>query len=337
MIKMMANDIKKHKEIATVLAAAALCLMVRNAVAICVILTLCIAALLAEKVLSDRQVNRKLTALTDYISAVQDDLSLPAIETDEEGAFGILQSEVYKVVALLRQKYAAENKQKRYMADMLSDISHQIKTPLTAIQLMTELLEQPALDADKRLEYAEKIDTQVTRITWLIRNLLTLSQMEAGVLQMKRKELKLTELTAQIRGSLDIMAELKGVEFLTDIPDGLTVKGDPHWLCEGLTNIVKNCIEHTFDGGTVKMSAERNPMFTTLTIEDNGSGIDAHDLPHIFERFYKAKNASAQSVGIGLALAKQIIGGHNGTVEAQSTPGVGTVFTVKLYHIGQLH
>lgn len=333
MIRYWVDDIKKHQEMTTVLAAAVLCLIVRNAVGIGVILAVCIAALLAEKYLADRALRRRLKALTDYISAVQDDLSLPPIETDEEGEFGILQSEVYKVVALLRQKYSTEEKQKRYMADMLSDISHQIKTPLTAIQLMTELLEQPTLDAYKRLEYAEKIDTQVTRITWLIRNLLTLSQMEAGVLRMKRKELPLTELMAQVRGSLDIMAELKGVEILADVPDDLTVKGDPHWLAEGLTNIVKNCVEHTESGGYVKISADRNPLFTQLTIEDNGTGIAPDDLPHIFERFYKAKNSSAQSVGIGLALAKQIIGRHNGTIEAQSEEGKGSVFTVKLYRV----
>lgn len=251
-----------------------------------------------------------------------------------ESEFGILQSEVYKVVALLREKYSAEKKQKLYMSDMLSDISHQIKTPLTAIQLMTELLEQAELDDEKRLQYAEKIDSQVTRITWLIRNLLTLSQLEAGVLEMKFNTVSLDKIVEQLHNSLDIMAELKGVGLDINIPHGLMINADIHWLREALMNLVKNCIEHTDEGGNVKISAEQNNLFTCLTVEDNGSGISEKDLPHIFERFYKAKNTSAQSVGIGLSLAKQIISAHNGTLLADSVLGEGTRFTLKLYRMG---
>ena len=216
------------------------------------------------------------------------------------------------------------------MADMLSDISHQIKTPLTAIQLMTELLEQQSLDEDKRLQYAERIDSQVARITWLIRNLLALSQLEAGMLKMKMSPVELSELMEDINGSLDIMAELKGVALVTEIPD-ITLDADRHWLREALMNIIKNCIEHTDEGGHVIIKAVQNNIFTQITIEDNGSGISENDLPHIFERFYKAENSSAQSVGIGLALAKQIIGGHGGIIDAASTKGVGTLFTIKIY------
>ena len=197
-------------------------------------------------------------------------------------------------------------------------------------QRMTELLEQPGLDEEKRLQYAERIDSQVARITWLIRNLLALSQIEAGMLRMKMAPVELTELTEDITASLDIMAELKGVALVTDIP-AVTLNADRHWLREALMNIIKNCIEHTDEGGKVDISARQNNIFTEITIEDNGSGISESDLPHIFERFYKAENASAQSVGIGLALAKQIIGGHGGIIDAASTKGVGTRFTIKIY------
>lgn len=313
---------------------ALMCLIVRNFAVISVILTVCIIALISERYICARNFDRKLRVLTDYITAVQDDLSLPEIENTDESEFGILQSEVYKVVALLREKYSAEKKQKLYMSDMLSDISHQIKTPLTAIQLMTELLEQAELDDEKRLQYAEKIDSQVMRITWLIRNLLTLSQLEAGVLEMKFNTVSLDKIVEQLHNSLDIMAELKGVELDINIPHGMMINADMHWIREALMNLVKNCIEHTDEGGNVKISAEQNNLFTCLTVEDNGSGIGEKDLPHIFERFYKAENASAQSVGIGLSLAKQIISAHNGTLSADSILGEGTRFTLKLYRIG---
>ncbi len=318
---------------AAAIVAAVLCIVVREPVYCCVIIGVYAAALLAENAVSEHMTNRRLTRLIDYITRVQDDLSLAAPECSAEGLTGILQSEIYKVVALLREQYSGEKKQKEYMADMLSDISHQIKTPLTAIQLMTELLEQPDLADEKRLEYAEKIDSQVARITWLIRNLLALSQLEAGMLKMKPSALSLPAVIAEIGESLAIMAELKGVDLTYDVPD-VSVNGDRHWLREALMNIIKNCIEHTDEGGYVRIGARQNNMLTELTIEDNGCGISAADLPHIFERFYKAENASAQSVGIGLALAKQIIVEHGGMVEAESEKGKGTTFTVRLYRMG---
>ncbi len=322
---------RKHYPIFILAAAAALCLILREPVRIIAVLVLCIAALAAERYVRVRKTDRQLRALTDYLTAVQDDLSLPDLKDTGEGELGILQSEVYKVVALLREKYSLEKKQKLYLSDMLSDISHQIKTPLTAIQLMTELMEQPELDDESRLQYAERIDSQVNRITWLVRNLLALSQFEAGVLSIKRDPVRLGALAEQLRDSLDVMAELKGVELELRLPEAMTVMGDEHWLREALLNIVKNCIEHTDAGGAVRVLAEQNSLFTRLVVEDNGCGIGEKDLPHIFERFYKAENASAQSVGIGLSLAKQIITAHNGTLTAESALGKGTRFTVKLY------
>ena len=324
--------LKKHIMVFTVLAAGVLCLLVRCSYGCSFILGLCCVILVAEGYIEQGRMRRKLLSLTDYITTVQDDLSLPELYDTEEGELGILQSEVYKMVALLREKYSIEKKQKVYMSDMLSDISHQIKTPLTAIQLMTELLEQPVVEDEKRLVYAEKIDIQVTRITWLIRNLLTLSQLEAGVLTMKREVLKLSELMQQLHESIDIIAEIKGVLVNLQVPENMIIQGDSHWLREALLNIVKNSVEHTGEGGSVKVYAERNTIYTKITIEDNGSGIEEKDLPHIFERFYKAENASSQSVGIGLALAKQIISAHNGTIEVESKQGKGTTFQVKLYH-----
>ena len=307
-----------------------LCLLFHDLLISCILTGAFAAALLAENIISGIRLERRLNTLIDYITKVQDDLCLAAPECSSEGLTGILQSEIYKVVALLREQYSGEKKQKEYMADMLSDISHQIKTPLTAIQLMTELLEQPGLDEEKRLQYAERIDSQVSRITWLIRNLLALSQLEAGMLRMKLMPVSLNSLMEDIKSSLEIMAELKGVSLVSEIPD-ITLEADRHWLREALMNIIKNCIEHTDEGGHVEIKALQNNICTEIIIEDNGSGISEKDLPHIFERFYKAENASVQSVGIGLALAKQIISGHGGLIEVKSTKGEGTSFGIKIY------
>ncbi len=313
-------------------AAAVLCMMLHSPAGCCIVLAVLAVFLIGESILTDARRKRRLTELIDYITRVQDDLTLSAPECSDEGLTGILQSEIYKVVALLREQYSTEKDRKEYMSDMLSDISHQIKTPLTAIQLMTELLEQPDLDGDKRLQYAEKIDSQVGRITWLIRNLLTLSQLEAGVLKMKPVSVDLGELMEDIRSSLEIMAEVKGVSLEVKVPD-TEIKADRHWLREALMNVIKNCIEHTDEGGNVQVKGSENNLYTELIIEDNGSGISEKDLPHIFERFYKADNSSPQSVGIGLALAKNIINAHSGIIEAESEKGRGTKFTVKIYAV----
>ena len=321
---------KLYIKLAAAAAVIVICLAVRQPVLCCAVIGVFAAGLLTENIISDYLLKRRLNSLIDYITKVQDDLSLAAPECSSEGLTGILQSEIYKVVALLREQYSREKGQKEYMADMLSDISHQIKTPLTAIQLMTELLEQQELSAEKRLEYAAKIDSQLARMTWLIRNILALSQLEAGVLEMKKKPVSLDGLVGEIEESLAVMAELKGVTLKTEVPD-ITLDGDRHWLCEALMNIIKNCIEHTNEGGYVKVSATQNNMFTETVIEDNGCGISEKDLPHIFERFYKAENASVQSVGIGLALAKQIIAGHGGIIDVESEKDRGTRFTIKIY------
>ena len=326
--------IRNHIEIITVIAAAVICLILHEPVYICIVLGVCIALLLAERAFSRMLLRKRIQKLTDYISAVQDDLTLPDMDSAKEGELGILHSEIYKVVALLREQYSAEKKQKQYMADMLADISHQLKTPLTAIQLMTELLEAPELSTENRLEYAEKIDSQLARISWLIRSLLTLSQLEAGVLTMKKEKVLLTDITETVTDSLGVMAELRGVSLETDIPEDAAVTGDRHWLTESVMNIVKNCIEHTAEGGWVRLRAESNNMATRIFITDNGSGIDRKDLPYIFDRFYKAENASVQSIGIGLALARQIICSHDGSVEVKSEKGRGTEFTVCLYRMG---
>ncbi|MBP5192216.1 MAG: HAMP domain-containing histidine kinase [Eubacterium sp.] len=316
----------------TVCIAAAACLIIRSPWISVTVLAVCIAMMLIEDILEKRKVEKQVKELTDYITKVQDYAALPEMSESSEGSFGILQSEIYKVVTILREEYSSEHKQKKYMSDMMSDISHQFKTPLTAISLMTELLMEPGVTEEQRLEYASKIDSQISKMTWLIRNLLTLSQLEAGVLEMKKEEVNLRAMIDEISEALEVMAEVAEVNLECSIPESISVMGDRHWLREAVSNIAKNCIEHTGAGGYVKITAAQTNIYTTLTIEDNGKGIDKEHLPHIFERFYKAGNASPNSVGIGLAMAKQIINNHNGNIEVKSEVGEGTEFKITLYH-----
>ena len=314
--------------------AAVICLIVREPIWMTVVLAVCIAALMIADITEKRKLEKQIKELTEYITRVQDHTELPGIAEITEGSIGILQSEIYKMVTILREQYSSEHKQKKYMSDMMSDISHQFKTPLTAISLMTELLMEPGVSEEQRLEYAGKIDTQINKMAWLIRNLLTLSQLEAGVLEMKAEKVVLKEMMDDISDSLSVLAEVAEVELDCSVSDKIEIKADKHWLREAVSNIIKNCIEHTAAGGFVKVSAAQNNIYTSMVIEDNGKGIDKEHLPHIFERFYKAGNSSPNSVGIGLAMAKQIINSHGGRIEVESEAGKGSKFIITLYITG---
>ncbi|MBR6642358.1 MAG: HAMP domain-containing histidine kinase [Lachnospiraceae bacterium] len=274
---------------------------------------------------------RKIDDLIFYLMKVQDNMELPAFDSMNEGRLGILQSEIYKLVVQLKEQYSDERKQKKYMVDILSDISHQIKTPMTAITLMTELLSAPELPDEKRMDYVEKINQQTNRMTWLVRNLLTLSQLEADMLELKREEQNLKEMFHSIMDTFEIMAEVKGVELHMDCPEGIVFLCDKQWTREAISNIVKNCIEHTNEGGRVCVSAMQNNIATEIVIQDTGEGIPKELLPNIFKRFYKAPGSSNSSVGIGLSMSKQIIMRQNGTINVESEVGVGSRFVVKMY------
>ncbi len=298
---------------------------------VCAVLAACLIAVLILFWLRERRVRRRITELTGYITKVLDYGELPKLAEVAEGNFGILQSEIYKVVTLLREEYSTELKQKKYMSDMMADISHQFKTPLTAIQIMTELLMQPDVSEERRLEYAANIDNQTERMTWLIRSLLTLAQLEAGTLEMRSESFSLGDVVSQIEESAGIMAEAAEVELEINVPDEIMITGDPGWLREAVSNIVKNAIEHTPPGGKVVLKAVQTNLCTQINISDNGKGIDKKDLPHLFERFYKAGNTSSGSVGIGLAMAKQIIGNMGGSITVTSEPGKGSDFEIRMY------
>lgn len=274
---------------------------------------------------------RRLEEMILYLMKLQDQLELPEMEKYSEGQLGVLQSEIYKLVVQIQKRSKGAVQKKEYLAGMLSDISHQIKTPLTSITLMTDLLKNPDLDEAKRIEFIDKIDSQVSRITWLIRNLLTLSQLDANMLKLKREEVKVQELLLKACQPFEILAELKEIELSVAADEQIQMLCDEHWTAEAVSNIVKNCIEHTQPGGKVLISASQNNFATNILIKDNGEGIAKEHLPYIFERFYKAGNTSGDSVGIGLAMSRQMIMMQNGSIGVDSEEGVGTEFHIKMY------
>lgn len=274
---------------------------------------------------------RQLDKLSVHLKRVSGgDYSLDLHDNDE-GELSILKSEIYKVTVMLREQAEALKEDKLEMADALSDISHQLKTPLTAMLMMTDLLCDGDLSEQKRTEFTGKIRSQLERIQWLVTSLLKLSKMDAGAITFKKEQVLFRELTRKAAEPLLIQMELKQQAFTVRDPDYAEFRCDLNWTVEGVLNILKNCVEHTPPHGKISLTCHDNPLYTEIVIEDNGKGISKEDLPYIFKRFYKGKNAGDDSVGIGLAMTESIVTAQGGSLEVKSAEGQGTRFTIKFF------
>ena len=292
---------------------------------------LCGAGCFGVFALYKRRQRKRLDRLISYLAAVNSGSYDLDLDSNSENADSRLQNEIYKTTVTLREaaQQAAESREKLKTA--LSDISHQLKTPLTSVIITTEnLLDNPDLPPELRQEFLRDIYRSSNHISFLVQSLLTLSKLDADSIVLKRKPEPLGDIFSEVTQNIAVLAELKGVSVTAD-DNGVTLDCDKKWLCEALSNIAKNCVEHTDEGGAVSLSAESNPLYTKITVSDNGQGIAPEDLPHIFERFYRGKNAADDSVGIGLALSKTIVEKAGGTIRVDSEPKKGSTFTVKLF------
>ena len=251
----------------------------------------------------------------------------------EEGDISILRNEIAKMTVMLRQQAEQLGDEKHKLADALADISHQIRTPLTSLNLMLEALKKED-DEEKKSRIIFDMRRQLERIDGLVVSLLKLAKMDAGTIKLQKAPVELGALVRSALEPIEIMLELKGIAVNVDVKG--TYTGDKEWSREALTNILKNCMEHTDDGGVISITGCENAVHTELVIQDTGAGIAKDDLPHIFERFYKGQNSKNDSYGIGLALARSIIAGENGTIKAEnviSTDGYvcGARFIMRFY------
>lgn len=272
---------------------------------------------------------KKISSLNDYLSLVcsgQYDLD---ISENSEGELSILKNNLYKVIIILRTQNDLLKKDKTYLADALADISHQLKTPLTSMMVMTDLLKENISD-EKKDEFLTVMETQLDKMKWLISTLLKLSKLDAGTADFKSEEFSISSALEEVLNPFMITLDLKGIN-LDYSSDDCIVKGDKSWTVQAIQNIVKNCIEHTDKNGIISIKVRDNNIVTTLIVQDSGCGIAKEDLPHIFERFYHGKNASKESVGIGLAFAKAVLEKENASITVQSDEGKGTTFEIKFY------
>lgn len=272
---------------------------------------------------------RRLQKLSQDLDALLFSGTPLPIRDYDEGELSILANQIQKMTVRLMEAAESVKADKVFLADSLADISHQLRTPLTAMNLTAAMLRQPGLDDAKRIALTGELRILLTRTQWLVESLLKLSRLDAGTVTMESVTVSVSDLIRQAAKPLAIPMELRDQKLIIKCSNE-SFLGDLVWTAEALGNVLKNCMEHTPEGGSLTVTASETALYTAITVEDTGPGFDPKELPRLFERFYKGANASENSYGIGLALARTVITAQNGTIQAMNGKA-GAKFVIKFY------
>ncbi len=277
-----------------------------------------------------RAVSTQVAELSAFLHRIDTGDYALDVRDNGEGSFSLLKNDLYKVTVRLREQAELLQKDKTALSNLIADISHQIKTPLTSLGVLADLLAEDPPEADRRA-FVERLRAQLGRIQWLVVALLKLARLDAGTAAFKSEPVDLGELMQRAVEPLQIPLEIKKQRLEIHGEADASFTGDFNWSAEALTNVVKNCVEHTPEGGRIEISYGENALYVEITVSDDGEGIASRDIPHIFNRFYRGENAGESGVGIGLALAKAIFTAQGGDISVHSQPGMGTSFEIRLF------
>lgn len=274
--------------------------------------------------------DKKLKQITNYIEDINNKNYKLDIEDNTQDELSILKNEVYKTTVMLKEMAENSKQDKINLKDSLSDISHQLKTPLTSIEIMLDnILDNPQMDNETKLEFIKDIKKQTININFLVNSLLKLSKFDTNSIKFINKTEKVEDIINKSIKNVESICDLKNIEIKVQGQIKSKINCDIKWQVEAITNILKNAIEHSNENSKININYEQNNVYTKIEITDFGKGINKEDLPHIFERFYKGKNSSSESCGIGLALAKTIIENNGGYVQVESEENKKTTFVIK--------
>ena len=269
---------------------------------------------------------QKIKKIDQYMNNIlNDDYSLN-IKEYCEGDISNLKNDVYKMTVKLKEQSELLTKDKKYLEETLEDISHQIKTPLTSMYMINDILTNEKNERIRK-EFLIKNKNQIERIEWLVISLLKLSKLDSGTVKLKKEKIKVKDLVNKAIEPIKVSLDLKSIDLDLNLSND-TVLVDINWTKEALLNIIKNACEHTKDKITI--TSKNNPLYLEIRITDNGKGIAKKDLKHIFERFYKGSD-NKDSIGIGLNMSKKIINLQQGIIEVETKENIGSTFIIKLY------
>jgi hypothetical protein len=271
---------------------------------------------------------KNIAQISEQIDLVLHNADHLYIGESDEGELSILQSEITKMTLRIREQNAALKKEKEHLADSLADIAHQLRTPLTSVNLILSLLENNP-DENERKALIRETKELFVQMDWLLTSLLKLSRLDAGIVVFQSERIDVNSLVCAALHPFLIPMELHDINVQIDVPKGITIQGDSGWLSEAIQNILKNCMESAGDSGKIEIVCTDNPLFTEITIHDSGAGFEKEDLPCLFDRFYRGKNPNATGYGIGLALCRMIITRQGGTITAKNHPQGGAIFAIR--------
>jgi signal transduction histidine kinase len=275
-------------------------------------------------------VSAQVAELSAYLRRIDAGEYSLDVRDNGEGSFSLLKNDLYKVTVRLREQAELLQKDKTALSNLIADVSHQIKTPLTSLGVLVDLLAEDPPEADRRA-FVERLRAQLGRIQWLTAALLKLARLDAGTAAFKSEAVNVRRLIDRALEPLQIPLEIKRQRLEVHGEAETSFIGDLNWSAEALTNVVKNCVEHTSEGGKIDITYGANALYTEIIVSDDGEGIASRDTPNIFNRFYRAENAGENSVGIGLALAKAIFTAQGGDISVRSERGVGTSFVIRVF------
>lgn len=290
-----------------------------------------IIILLLGTYLYNHKQKRELNSIINYLKELNRGNYDLQIDLNSEGALSILKNEIYTTTIMLREQADKELQDKVQLKDSLTNISHQLKTPLTSISLLVDNLCDTDIPSAIRQEFLADIKMQVENINYLIIVLLKLSRFDANVINFTKEKINVKKICFEVLKHIDVLREIKGISIHVSGASDIYFKGDYKWEFEALSNILKNCLEYTFENKNIYILFKDTNVYTEIVIQDEGPGMNKEEQKHIFERFYKGSNSSSNNFGIGLSLAKEIINKDNGTIKVNSLLGKGTTFKIRYY------
>lgn len=303
---------------------------VKNVVYYIMICSLCMAAailILCYKYFKEQNkiMESAILQITEYLSGNKD----VAIECSDEGELYRLFHEVNSLVSILNAHTDNEKSTKKFLRNTISDISHQLKTPLAALNIYNGIIQDEAKEFPTIMEFSLLSEQELDRIETLVQNLLKITKLDAGTIVLEKSLENVSELAKNIKQHFLFRAEQEEKEICLSGNEEITLLCDRTWIIEAISNLVKNALDHTEKGDFIRIEWKAFASVVQITIKDNGSGIYPQDLHHIFKRFYQSRfSKQTQGIGLGLPLAKAIIEAHNGMIEVDSTLGIGTSFII---------
>lgn len=273
---------------------------------------------------------REVHALCEYLADVYTGTRTLDIRTQREGELSALRSELYKITVILTEQKAQLASDKNQMADFLGDIAHQLRTPLSAILLQTELWQDPAVSPGEKSECVLRMKQETERMGWLVEELLKLCRLDAKVICFEKKRHSARKLFREAARNAAPLCAKHGITLKCEVDDTISCFCDAEWTVQALSNLIKNAVEHTPENGVVCLLCQTNALYTQFCVQNSGQPIPQEEMPHLFERFWRGKNAAPGSIGIGLALAKAIADGQGGRLQAENGPD-GPRFLLRLY------